>query len=290
MTLLVGIRCTDGIVLASDGAATLVDAAGRPTARQPTDKLQTIAGASVLSLSGNVGVAQELRLDLDEFIRDWNKPNRKKKPSLNAEIVSFRDELMKIFSTRVGNARRGAAEAKGYRPGDRVPLHELPSCGGFVATVLVGQLHLYQLDDAGIEEVDDQIPGVSKGSGAGTADPFLAMIRRVAWGGNPPKIEQAQYAAYWTLRHVIDTNTGGVADPIQIWSMILDNGKPVIHKHPEDDLQRFDQVIQEVEAAIKQQFSEPNIAEEDVPEPPASLELAALAPPVQKRAATLPEK
>ena len=60
------------------------------------------------------------------------------------------------------------------------------------------------------------LPFVAIGSGQGIADPFLAFVRRIFWPKGCPSISDALFSVIWTLRHAIDTNPGGVADPIQI--------------------------------------------------------------------------
>ena len=57
MTLVVGIKCSDGIVLGADGAATF-GALGRTTIRQPTKKLCILKNAAVIGVSGPVGLGQ----------------------------------------------------------------------------------------------------------------------------------------------------------------------------------------------------------------------------------------
>ena len=59
MTLVLALRCRDGIVLASDGQATS-EAAGQPTKRA-TRKLFDIGGRIAWGAAGSVGLHQELR-------------------------------------------------------------------------------------------------------------------------------------------------------------------------------------------------------------------------------------
>jgi proteasome beta subunit len=65
MTLVLAIRCRDGIVLASDGQATS-EAAGQPTKRA-TRKLFDIGGRIAWGAAGSVGLHQALRERLGEF-------------------------------------------------------------------------------------------------------------------------------------------------------------------------------------------------------------------------------
>ncbi len=59
MTLIVGLKCSDGIVLGADGAATL-GVMGHQTARQTTKKLTILSESVVVGVSGPVGLAQRV--------------------------------------------------------------------------------------------------------------------------------------------------------------------------------------------------------------------------------------
>ena len=59
MTLIIGIKCKDGIVLGADGAATL-GAMGQRTILQPMKKLEIISSAMVLGVSGPRRIRAEI--------------------------------------------------------------------------------------------------------------------------------------------------------------------------------------------------------------------------------------
>src|SRR5713226_9041619 len=60
MTILIGIRCTDGVVLGADGAATFVtgNAGSQFTIRQPVRKLQIVSEQLVIGTSGSINLGQ----------------------------------------------------------------------------------------------------------------------------------------------------------------------------------------------------------------------------------------
>ncbi|MGH8542977.1 MAG: hypothetical protein ACREX3_04935 [Gammaproteobacteria bacterium] len=62
----------------------------------------------------------------------------------------------------------------------------------------------------------ENLPFVALGSGQGTADPFLAFLRRVFWPDALPTIAEGVFAVTWTLHHAIETTPGGIADPKQV--------------------------------------------------------------------------
>ena len=64
LTLIVGIKCTDGVVLGADGAATL-GVMGTPTVRQAVKKLTIIDRQVVVGVSGPVGLAQRFTNEVE---------------------------------------------------------------------------------------------------------------------------------------------------------------------------------------------------------------------------------
>ena len=48
------------------------------------------------------------------------------------------------------------------------------------------------------------------------ADPFMAHVNRLLFGSKVPNVQEARLLVGWTLKHVIDYNTGGVGGDIQI--------------------------------------------------------------------------
>ena len=77
MTLVVGVRCADGVVMGADSAATF-GGAGTPTVIQPVRKLDVIDEEVIVGMSGHMGIHQ---LHRDSINRLWEK----KKPGKNAK-------------------------------------------------------------------------------------------------------------------------------------------------------------------------------------------------------------
>ncbi len=69
VTLIVGILCADGVVVAADGAATF-GVMGQQTVRQPIKKLEIISNALIVGVSGPVGLAQRYS---GEIQRQWGQ-------------------------------------------------------------------------------------------------------------------------------------------------------------------------------------------------------------------------
>lgn len=81
MTVVIGLKCSQGIILGSDGAATL-GSMGLRTIVQPTTKLSLIENKAIFGFSGQVGLSQLF------YDRAWTghvmyaKPYRKNLASL----------------------------------------------------------------------------------------------------------------------------------------------------------------------------------------------------------------
>jgi hypothetical protein len=87
-----------------------------------------------------------------------------------------------------------------------------------VACLPVGaELCLFQFDPQGMpDRATADLPFVAVGSGQRIADPFLAFLRRIYWPDRLPSLQEGVLATVWALTHAIETNAGGVGDPIQI--------------------------------------------------------------------------
>ncbi|MHB0874579.1 MAG: Ntn hydrolase family protein [Anaerolineae bacterium] len=212
MTLVIGVLCDGGVVLAADGAATFEDVSSRSTIRQPTRKLRSYDGRVATGVSGSIGVAQAIEYEIEQLCTKQTIYGSKTRPTEAAT------QIRKQLWTRVGPEFEVACQAARLRG------HIPPPC---LATVLLmapigGNACLIEFDKNLSPELKSRdIPFVSIGSGQPIADPFLAFIRRVFWeDGSLPTIAEGKFAAVWTLLHTIGVHPGGVSDPIQM--MVLD--------------------------------------------------------------------
>ncbi len=206
MTLIVGIKCSDGVVLGADGAAT-VGVLGQPTIRQQTArKLIIVQEHVVVGVSGPVGLGQRFCHEVDAL---WSASKLSgKKPVESGLIIA--DALRKHIVVEM-NVAGAARNAIGPVAGNDV----LSAC--LVALPCSKDPTLIQFDQQGAPEVATKdLPFVAIGSGEAIADPFLALLRRVCWPGRLPSLQEGVLAACWTLDHAIKTHPGGVAEPMQI--------------------------------------------------------------------------
>lgn len=211
MTLIVAIKCADGIALGADSAATYVTALGQQsTIKQQTSKKLDIIGADVVfGLSGPVGLGQSYKDDIASFVS--TKANRAPWKSIGQAKKYFTDAMWKHAEPAWDRAKVVAQTT-----GAQIAMQDCAA--QTVAAFPVGdEPCLVQFThQCQPEEATTGLPFLSIGSGQPVADPFLAFIRRVFWPQQLPSLNDGILATLWTITHTIQAQPGGVALPIRI--------------------------------------------------------------------------
>lgn len=206
MTVLVGIRCRDGVVIASDSAATF-GANGQVTiGQQSVQKVSIIRDRIVFAGTGAVGIAQLIIESLD---RGWG-PER---TFLGAKSP---EQMMNIIGTRIGALVAPYLQTANLQRG-LTGEASTTLCKSMIALPVANKFHLFQFDFNGApEHATRDLPFVALGSGQAIADPFLAMLKRLLWPDEEPTLAEGRLAAVWTIDHVRRTTPGGVGGDIQL--------------------------------------------------------------------------
>jgi hypothetical protein len=246
VTILVGVRCTDGVVIGADSVAT--SAMGpQPLVQLPSnDKIRIFGGRVIVAATGAVGLSQRLMGHVERAIgnKALEKPLHECTGEISARFV-------------------GDCNATG------VPRHQQVGLqfGALMAAVIQGEPRLieYGTVDFQGEVKQDQLFFVSMGSGQVLADPFLAFVVRVLWKGTIPTVDQAKFGVYWTLSHTIRFAAGGVGGPIRMaalrkvgtsWSAVKI-----------DDDQEAEQFITDIETHIAE-FPRQSLEDAPASDPP----------------------
>lgn len=255
MTLIVGIKCSDGLVLAADGAATF-GAMGQQTIRQSVKKkLEIVDNRAVVGVSGPVGLGQRfvgLIHDMWQAKAFSSQPLNKQHKPLNKPhlaMQAIREQLWRFieFETKVATV---AANATGP-----AALQQVLS-STMIAIQVGNQPCLFTFDaQASPEEATEDLPFVSIGSGQLIADPFLAFLRRLFWPDRLPDIAEGKLAAVWTIRHAIQTSPGGIGEPIQVVQVSL-SGSQYMAKELADDVETTRELITRAEDHIRGCFDD----------------------------------
>jgi 20S proteasome alpha/beta subunit len=208
MTLIIGIKCSDGIVMGADGAATFA-ALGQPTIRQETKKLDILVNRLIVGVSGPIGLGQRIKAEIENL---WTNG----RPTLGDQRPADAMKIMReaLWTKHIGPEMQVAQVAAGVVGQSAI---QSAIASTVVCMPLKGVPCLIQFDHQGApEEANASLPFVAIGSGQPIADPFLAFLRRLFWPNSLPTLNDGIFTTVWTLHHAIKTHPGGVSDPVQI--------------------------------------------------------------------------
>jgi len=232
VTVLVGVRCTDGIVIGADSAAT--SAAGQqPVVSYPlADKINIVGDRIIYASTGMVGLGQRV----GEIIQDAHD-NKKhfQKPCMDCCKEIARAVITDFKSTNVLFHNQN-----GYGFGTLV-------AGPFGSS---HELVEFSPMDFQPEIKRDKLFFVSMGSGQMLADPFLAFVARVLWQNEAPTTERAMFGVLWVLSHTVAYAPGGIGAPLSVAVLRRVSGKWQARKLDDIELQEQEQHIAEIEKRI----------------------------------------
>lgn len=242
MTLIVGIFCKDGVVLAADSSATFA-ATGRATiGQQEMRKVSRVNDHILFAGTGAVGIGQ---LISDKVLSLWNdkKLGGEKTPD------AIMDEIGKQVGTLVGPYLQ-TGQIQHQLTGDAGS----SLCKSVIALPVKQKAYLFNFDFNGAPERSSiDLPFIALGSGQPIADPFLAFLARIIWGSSQPDVKQGRLAAIWTINHVCRTNPGGVGGSIRLSTLMNQpNAQPQVEEASDNDIQEHLQKIASAENAIVQ--------------------------------------
>ena len=242
MTLIIGVKCADGVVLGADGAATLGNTLGQRTVIQPISKLEVIQDRIVMGVSGPVGLSQ---LYCDRMEGLWRDRQLDRDVSLA--------DVMRLIQTAIyqdaQHAISGAAASVPFLGNNAAAALALTaSLVALPVGGVNGRPELIQCNHMGMSEAaTDDLPYVAIGSGQSLADPFLAFLRHVFWPDSLPKLSEGVFATVWALVHAIRVTPGGVSEPIQIATLAYRGHELFATELSDDQLQEHRENVQEVE-------------------------------------------
>ena len=239
MTLIVGIWTENGMVLASDSAASYSTGQFMTIGQQEVTKIQKLADPILFASTGSIGISQVVSQRLAEM---W------KKNELGG--ISSPEEMMRQIGEQIGGLVSPFLKSANHlRPLGVDPAGSLCKC--LAAFPVKQRAHLFSFDYNGApERATRELPFVAMGSGQGIADPFLALLKRLLWSASPPTLPEARLAAVWTIDHVRRTNPGGVAGKTQLAVLQPKDGKLEAVVCPEDDIQEHMEKIADAERAL----------------------------------------
>lgn len=198
MTSLVGIYCSDGIVIGADGVTTIAN-----QMVQPRNKIRVLDRNPVIFAgAGNVGYIERLHGVIQVM---WN--------SRETSNCASSIDVAKLVTSK------GLTELEQtYATPTRVNTPLFTDVGGMLGFVHGSKHSLCVLEHGSLQPMlyDGNLWYCSIGNNSHITNTFLAFMRDVFWQTGPPTVAQGTFAAVWTLRHVIQTNAGGVGGDMAI--------------------------------------------------------------------------
>lgn len=261
MTLIVGILCSDGVVLASDSAATYGTGYQYTIGQLPVTKLHPIKGQIIFGATGAVGAAQLIQ---DKIEALWDEK------ALGGNNATPYGVMHVIGDAIAGKLHKYIAVASTMAPliGNSAAAGPV-TCRCLVGMHVKNEPRLFEFYESGIPESYEDLRFVAVGSGQTIADPFLALLARVLkWKEKPPTVSEGRFAAIWTVKHTIQTNAGGVGGDIQVLSLLREGSKFRVDTLAQGNMDEHKLKIEAAEKALYDAFLGESTTTTAMPTPP----------------------
>lgn len=213
MTVIVGLRCTDGVVIGADSSATFGPNMMLKTIEQAVQKVFVIENRYLLAGTGEIGLCQRFA----EVIKRAHLKNTLRGSHVEIGKVICSDARDDFASTGVLQGNFGALVAYPVRN---------ESC-----------LCEFAVKDLQPEWKEGKMWFSSMGSGQAITDPFLGLLRKVFFAQTAPNVTEGVFMAMWALQHAIELNPGGINGPAQIAVLRNTGGKPEAKLLDDEELQ-----------------------------------------------------
>ncbi len=224
MTVIVGILCSDGVVVASDSAATFSTGIGNLTiGQQPMQKIHVVNNQILFATSGDVGLAQSTCHAIEKLHETKGKKFSGEIATKDAMALAIGQAMIPTFEM-ARNAQAANLPPQAIIGG--------ALCETIIAAPVDGRVHLYTFNPSGHGTMaTKQLPFVAIGSGQAIADPFLAFLRKIFFPEQLPSLALGTFAAVWTIEHVKATNSGGVSGDVQVATLENHKDSPTARRH-----------------------------------------------------------
>jgi 20S proteasome alpha/beta subunit len=228
MTLIIAIKCKDGLVFASDGQATSLSSGG--PVRQKYKKIHRI-GDLLFGAAGTIGVIQRCMEEIKEFAKKisnegLNALTEERSPDGKVTPISARDKIRKLIFL----INKLELERHKEFHGTKV--------GAPIADILIAfydkqekKFRIWHISpDGGEEFLEDLGYGC-----AGIGDTFAHAFIKDYYDPEL-SVEKGKVLAYRVIRDAIEIGAFGLGEPIDIWTIKIKNGEPEIHNLTPDEV------------------------------------------------------
>jgi hypothetical protein len=237
VTIIVGVKCTDGVVIGSDSIATSAVGVTPIMQLQSNDKIRIFGGKIIIATTGSVGFTQRFHRHVEDAVTakiftQLKKPERA--PNLSHRFL----QDLRSSSTPYDNNN-------GF------------GFGALLAAEFDSEPCLVEYDTAKFqpEFKEKKLFFAAMGSGQPLADPFLAFVSRVLWKDTLPDVRFGRFGLYWALSHTIGLAPGLVGGPIKM--AVLTKNNNVWSATMAEDNQESSEFIASLESRIGAPFVDP---------------------------------
>lgn len=203
MTVIVGVKCTDGVVIGADSIATSANGSVPIMQIESNAKIRIFGKNIIVAATGAIGYAQRLHMCIEAAVAGKIFANFKHDRLTQHISEKFILELQKSHA----------------------PNH--PQFGGLNFGALIGFvvdeepcLVEFAANNFQPEYKKDKLFFCSMGSGQALADPFLAFVSKVLWKNALPDVKMGRFGVHWVLSHTLNYAPGMVGPPICAASLI----------------------------------------------------------------------
>lgn len=205
MSIIVGVHCSDSVVLAASGPAPT-----SPTEAAAADaglaRLRAVAERTIVGVSGPEELGREVTAVLERYLRDRD-PDEMSGEAHSGALQAALGQRIRLAAdmTRALEGLPGA----GARASDSIGevLIAMPS---------TSRPSLHIVDGEGcIRQIDRGRSWAAIGSAKRAAESFLVFLQRLLWREERPNRAAGQLAAYWAARHIAEME-GGSSRSIQV--------------------------------------------------------------------------
>lgn len=221
LTILVGILCEDGVVVASDGMVS-TNLGTIPFVGFSNIKTHLIGDGAIVACAGD----DRLMTYFIEFLKLNYVTLYNKYHKSPFDVLTFTRELGAQFANNIIN------NYKQY-PTELVKdqLENIAKNGfqfqAIIALSFNGAHYIFEYDNRFNPTMlrDNGVWHIILGSGMYVANPSIHLVKKILNINSKPKVNRAQILAYWTVDHAIEVSSGGIGGETTIAVLQKANGE-----------------------------------------------------------------
>jgi 20S proteasome alpha/beta subunit len=241
MTLLIGVLCSDGAVIAADRQASH-GSLGTMTVGQPVTKITTVGPDLLFASSGRIGMSQQFEAFIKRLSGETYFAKNDYAIAIGRVQQHFRPIVEGAFKTATA-----ASQIVGQQAAQSDCI-----CASILAAPFRDGMKIVEISpQIAVEFLTPELSFLSMGSGKLTADPFLGFLKNVFWPDRLPTVREGALAAYWTIKLATDLRVSGVGMGIDICTLEGSDDGWASRKLEDNETAEHDGFIESCEDALR---------------------------------------